>query len=898
MALSLITQENLKRYLMNKIILILANLLFLSSTLLFGQAITHGPVTGAVTQSTAKVAYFADQSLSAELRYSKQVSFASYDSISANTDPNNGNYLQFNLSNLESNINYYHQVFIAGNPASDVGTFKTKPCDGESASYTFLFGSCQNENRNDDVVFAEMLKHPADFFLQIGDWGYPDNTDNLPNNNDFFPADYSRIITAYKNKYDYKNMKEYLKTVWIDYVWDDHDYVNDNSSRNTASYTKFGLSPTLDEIPFPPGTRRNAISAYYEMFPSFEPVDSSEGIYHKFRYGNMEIFMLDNRAPRDPGTASIQKINGRYVFAPPPGHSIIGAKQREWLLENLKKSTATWKFITTATAFNKSYRDAIVGVLNLPSLAGLPLAAALIDSWSGYPMDQDSIIEMVNREKIDGVIMMSGDTHTTGIDDGQAGGLPEIMAGCLSQTNSALFTTVPLLVYGLTWSEGGQGIGGNTNTKNSFGKISVDGDNSATLELIDQDGGLIADYKIYSCSYYSGLDLQVANIYHSKCYGDSTTGAIQVVASGGTAPYKYTLDGDNYQSTPLFTNLSAGKYQLAIKDATGCSKEICFSIEEADSISINVLTTDAICNGTATGSALLQVSGGVGSYNYTWSNSANPTVFDTSLTAGNYTVTVVDGNLCTKQINFRINEADALSYSAITEAVNCDGSHDGIATIVPQGGTSPIEILWADNSTTFTNNQLSAGYQTFSLKDSNSCMFSDSVFIADADSLYINPIVTADNGRREGSIILNPQGGTKPYLYLWQGPSNSDTLRNISAGNYTLSLIDANGCIVKTSVDVPFDSLPVTSIDDIANQKLLKVYPNPSSDKVYIEWTGEKTAEEIQIFDIKGVSVWTSNNKAQTTNKQSIEVGRWAPGIYFVQIKLKDTTVVKRFVVE
>ncbi|MEX2589018.1 MAG: alkaline phosphatase D family protein, partial [Chitinophagales bacterium] len=828
---------------MNKSIILLFCLIT-GSLIALAQNITHGPVTGGVTQNKAKVLFFADQSINAQLRYSKQANFSSYDSINASSDPANGNVLKFNLNELESNTRYYHQAYLGGSPASDVGTFKTKPCDGESGNYTFLMGSCQNENRSNDEVFAEMLNHPADFFLQIGDWGYPDDTDNLPNNNDFFPADYSRVIEAYKNKYDYQHMKEFLKTTWMDYVWDDHDYVDDNTSRNTSSYTDFGTNPTLLEIPFPPGTRRNAIKGYYDLFPGFEPVDSSEGTYHKFRYGNIEVFMLDDRAARSPVNDAIQEVNGDYVYAPPPGHSILGDEQRAWLLENLKKSTATWKFITTATAFNLTYRDAIQGVLNLPNLAGLPLASALVDCWSGYPMDQDSIINMVNRENIDGVVMMSGDTHTSGIDNGQAGGLPEIMAGCLSQTNSALVTTVPLLSFGLVWSEGGQGIG-NLNTNDGFGKISIDGDNAVTLEVIDENGTVITDYTMYSCSYYSGLDLQVISTEDNKCFGD-TSGMVEVAATGGTPPYRYTIDRETYQSSPVFTGLTKGQHTLAVKDSTGCTKEICFSIEQPDSLEININTTPVTCNSNADGISAIDVSGGVGAYTYQWQDSSITTAFDSNLLAGNYQVTVSDSNQCSKQVAFEITEPDALSFNAILEDVSCHGGSDGIATIIPSGGVSPIDILWEDGQNTFTNNQLEYAYNSFTLTDSNSCTYTDSVFIDQADSLYINPEVTPDNGNRSGRIVLNPQGGTPPYLYQWQGPSRSDTLKNIAAGSYSLNLIDANGCLLKTVIEVPMHS----SIEDTEFSRFLKIYPNPASTSVQIEWNSDEKAEHAEIFDL------------------------------------------------
>ncbi len=870
---------------------IIAILFTVSAT---AQTVTQGPIVGGVTINSARAVVFCSAQTAVSIELSDDSTFANSRLFQGTTSAADGNVALIDMDSLTSNTKYYYRAIINGNPASDRRSFMTYPCEGESLVFSFGMGSCMNENRNDDEVFIEAKKYPLRFFMNVGDWGYPDDTDNYPSNSDYFAVDYNRVVQSYKDRYSYRYMSTFLKDVPIDYVWDDHDYVNDNASANTVPHTDFGLfNSTVIEDPMPPGTRRNAIKGYYNMFPGYAPVDSTQGIYHKFRFGNVEVFVLDDRASRSPNTEALTRPGFFWEFDPPPGHSIIGDVQRQWLLDNLRSSTATWKFIVTSTAFNKSYRDAIDGLLNLPSIAGLPLAAALIDCWSGFPMDQDSIINAVNQGNIDGVIMMSGDTHTSAIDDGQAGGLPEIMAGALSQSNSTLFTTVPLQAYGLTWSEGGQGIGGNTDISDAFANIQVNGDDHVTLELRSENGNVIASHTIYSCSYLTGLTLATDSIVNVGCHGDST-GAIHLSVTGGTPPYQYSLDGRNFQSSNIIGNLPIGTYKPAVKDAGGCTKELCITITQpAAPLAASDTSTDATCFGLNNGTIDVTASGGTFPYQYLWNDSDTVANRD-SVLAGLYTVSVVDANLCEVVLQAEILQPDSLYAAIVTQDPTCYGDSNGTATATLVGGTPPYTISWSNGDTLATQSTFAAGTHSLTITDSYGCLFVDSVTLTEPIPVSAIGNTTPDYGGNEGAVNVKANGGTEPYTYEWTDGSTDTTLSGLTSGIYAVTVTDANGCTYDTTFEVTF----ISYVEDLS-QLDLQVFPNPAQNQVQVRYTLPfSTAITIKLYNLLGAELYSQTLEAAISGSHTLDLSNIASGSYIILIQSSKFQAQKKLVVE
>lgn len=473
--------------------------------------ITHGPFVGGVSQSTARLYVRTSPAGPIQLRWamdSAQVAAATPLNAQTVAIDDSTAIVDFPAS-LSANTRYFYQVFDdQGTSLSAVQSFRTLPAPGSTAPLVFTFGSCQKWGDTDttgqlEPIFAEMVRHDPLLFIQCGDWGYPDTTDSNAGQ-DFFPEQYWRVQQSYRARYASASLPTLWRQTALDYIWDDHDYANDNSSRNSSQ--TYGSFPFVEK-PFPPGMRSNAIRGYAQHFPHYPLPDTSEGLYHSIRMGEVEIFVCDNRAARSPNNAVLSVVPGTqiYEYVEPAGHSMLGAQQLDWLLRGLQNSTATWKFVVTGVAFNKAFRrlrDFLSGNATFQNLSfagagnGRTALGGLMDTWAGFETEQDSILSFCQQNDVRNVIWLSSDSHTSAMDDGQNAGFPELMAGVIHQTNSRQAYLLWQLGFGAGqdfnfWNQGGQGFG-NNNFGNAFGKIEVFGPDSVRLSIIDTVGVVLA----------------------------------------------------------------------------------------------------------------------------------------------------------------------------------------------------------------------------------------------------------------------------------------------------------------------------------------------------------------------------------------------------------------------
>jgi phosphodiesterase/alkaline phosphatase D-like protein len=506
-------------------------LLCITITGAFAQShiLTNGIIVGGVTESSARFWVRLNGADLVSVELATDTSFTSpVRGTSDSTRAARNFAVILDVTGLLQDTKYFYRPRVGSTPLPVGGWFRTFPAAGFPATFTFDFGSCQQSGSflpsglPPGNIFREVLKTSPRFFLQIGDWGYPDSTDNLPFDSAFFAGDYARVQGSYLAKFrpDYP-MDSLLRVTPVDYVYDDHDYMNNNSSALTSSFTvtnkpnQFSSDYVIREIANPPGARENSMRGYRENMPGYPLANPSRGIYHRFSFGSAEFFVVDLRSQRSPNLEPFTKdpTSGKYQFVPPPGHSILGRdaapgageSQLTWLLNALQSSKATWKFIVSSVAFNRglsqvlslslALQDVTVNYPELPpgtALIGAALEVA--DKWVGFPADADTLLRTVAARVSGNVIVLSGDMHTAGLDDGTNAGLPEIMAGGLDITNSQVIKY--LAEFGLNiWNSGGQGLTTQV-FDNAFGKVTVFAGDSVTLELVDELGTTFARHTV------------------------------------------------------------------------------------------------------------------------------------------------------------------------------------------------------------------------------------------------------------------------------------------------------------------------------------------------------------------------------------------------------------------
>jgi alkaline phosphatase D len=492
---------------------------------LFAQKLTHGPIAGGVTSSSARFYARTDAAAIVNIQLSTSKNFAAsiFGSQQPVTAANDFTAL-IRVEGLRSDVLYFYRADINGAPAGEIRQFRTFPPNGARVPFLFTFGSCQQNRpwQNSPTagrVFIKMAEDRPCFFLQIGDWGYPDTTDTDKDSTNFFSLLMSRVQASYRAKFDSTYpVQQVLRLAPVDYVYDDHDYMNNNASAFTASE-----ATRAREIPAPPQARLNSIKGYQQLFPGYPLANANGGIWHKFAFGNADFFMLDMRSQRSPNLNALRRNpgTGKYEFAPnnwrqsilAGDSTLLGENQRDWLLRELHASKADWKFIISSVPFNRGLRQALdlaltvqdssVSIPGFGRFDGLAVAIEMLDNWTGFAQDQEMLLRFLQENAIKNVIVLSGDFHTAAIDDGANAGLPEIMAGGLDITNSRIVALLELFGVGI-WNRGGQTLM-SSSFKNAYGRLNVFGADSVRLEVVDEDGNVLARHTVLNGSRPTGI---------------------------------------------------------------------------------------------------------------------------------------------------------------------------------------------------------------------------------------------------------------------------------------------------------------------------------------------------------------------------------------------------------
>lgn len=308
---------------------------------LFEATLTHGPMVGAVgpdratlwvrTDATRQVRFFVaedEEGLATAEAVHTAWPLASEDFTHRVT-----------IQGLQPGRRYVYRVEVEDQVSGPYELF-TAPEEGEVGLFTLAFGSCSKDD--EQPVFGSVVAWDPDVFLFIGDNHYGD-TDHL-----------SDLRQHYRWAHERPLRRDLLASTSILATWDDHDFVGNNTD---------GSEPGRD----------TALRVFEEYWANASfGLDGTPGVFTRQRWGDVELFLVDVRYHRG--------VDG----------TLLGAAQREWLIDALAESDATFKLVASGGQWGPYGSD---------------------DSWAPWEEDRYEVFGAIAERGIGGVVLLSGDIH-------------------------------------------------------------------------------------------------------------------------------------------------------------------------------------------------------------------------------------------------------------------------------------------------------------------------------------------------------------------------------------------------------------------------------------------------------------------------------------------------------
>lgn len=349
--------------------------------------------------------------------------------------------------------------------------------------------------------------------------------------------------------------------------------------------------------------------------------------------------------------------------------------------------------------------------------------------------------------------------------------------------------------YRITWSNGLEGV--------------WEADNLApgTYTVI------VADK--YNCDVSISFDIKAAaagivvsgSTQNPTCQAPNS-GKIALNVTGGEAPYSYAWS--NGLTSKDLSNVTAGVYQVLVKDNKGCTFQTSFTLEAPVALNLDAKVSQPGCEGSGSGEIELLLSGGKAPFTYLW-NTGKTSSKIVGLDAGTYSVQVTDASGCTVAKQFTLTNESNLRVEILeNRSASCSGQSDGGISLQVTGAKGNYAITWSDGITGLLQRKdLKAGNYSITVTDESGCTASQSVVIQESSEIQARIETALDvdcaSGTAVGVAWVSIQGGKAPYTVKWNTTSSNTREINFStSGLIKATITDAQGCSVETETQVDF----------------------------------------------------------------------------------------------
>jgi alkaline phosphatase D len=292
----------------------------------------------------------------------------------------------------------YYYAFEAGGERSPIGRTRTLPqddvtrvrlasvsCSNYPAGYFNVYRCLANRDDLDAVV------HLGDYIYEFANGVYGDGSGSgrvpMPAGEASTLADYRLRYASYRSDVDLQAAHQRHPFIA---VWDDHEVINDwwrgGAPNHRANSGDWAVRLAA------------GLQAYREWMPVRETPGGTFRLYRSFRFGRLaDLLMLDTRSFRD------RQVPGRDTTAlADPSRTLMGAAQEEWCFSGLRRSQRDgtgWRLLGQQTMF---------APLTPPGVA-----VQNSDVWDGYPAARTRVFDMIERDKLSNVAILTGDIHSS-----------------------------------------------------------------------------------------------------------------------------------------------------------------------------------------------------------------------------------------------------------------------------------------------------------------------------------------------------------------------------------------------------------------------------------------------------------------------------------------------------
>lgn len=319
--------------------------------------ITHGPMLGRVTDKSATVWLRANGAQQISIHIKTKEGEVIEHSALFSPKPGDDYTYEFLINNLKPDQEYLYEIWVKHQQIGPSHAFRTAPVKGSKTNFSIAFGGGAGFTPWNERMWDTLSSYQPEVFLAMGDNVYIDHPER-PVTQQF----------CYFRRQSRPEYRRFIASTAQYAIWDDHDFTYNDDRGGPDRDTPYWKRDVLDLF------QQNWVN------PSYGGGEANPGIWHSFSRGDVDVFMLDCRYYRE-----IAKGN--------PSASMLGPVQKQWLKDQLKSSTATFKLIASS----------------VPWAAGTKPGS--LDTWDGHPEEREEIFTWIEEQEIEGIVLISADRH-------------------------------------------------------------------------------------------------------------------------------------------------------------------------------------------------------------------------------------------------------------------------------------------------------------------------------------------------------------------------------------------------------------------------------------------------------------------------------------------------------